>query len=350
MNYLEYILKRLLMAIPTLLIVSFMTFSIMRYDFTIGPIQIPVSPKPIVLLHEMRIKNPIDPLAELRQNPQISKAALEKEMNRLGLNKPFLEQYWLWLSHFVCLDFGVSFSGESVSKRVAEHLPNSMLLNIVVMLATWLIALPMGIYAALNWKKPVDTAMSFLGALGMGLPTFILALLFALVAVKTRWLPVGGLVSVNFDTMNLLEKAVDLFKHLFIPVTVLTITSIAGLQRQMRGNLLEVLEANYVRIARAKGLPENKVIYKHALRTAINPMVTLLGFEFAGLFSGAALTEMVLSYPGIGFLTLSAIKQTDTNLVMTTLMLGTFVLIIGNMLADILLKWVDPRIDEATPA
>ena len=322
----------------------------MRYDFTLGPIELPVSSTPFVVLPEIHLKNPIDPLAELRQNPQISKAALDKETQRLGLDKPFWEQYWLWLSHFVCLDFGVSFSGESVSKLIAVHLPNSLLLNILVLIATWSIALPLGIYAALNRKKLPDTVISFISALGMGMPTFILALVFALIAVKTRWLPVGNLVSSNFDQLSLPEKAFDLFQHLLIPVTVLTITSIAGLQRQMRGNLLEVLGANYVKTARAKGLPENQVIYKHALRTALNPIITLLGFEFAGLFSGAALTEMVLQYPGIGYLTLDAVKKTDTNLVMTTLMLGTLVLIMGNIFADILLKVVDPRIDELQAA
>jgi peptide/nickel transport system permease protein len=128
-------------------------------------------------------------------------------------------------------------------------------------------------------------------------------------------------------------------------VAVLTFIGLAGIQRQVRGNLLDVLRAEYVRTARAKGLPEDTVIYRHALRNAINPLITLLGFEFAALLSGAALTETVLAYPGLGRLTLEAVLTKDMNLVMASLMLGSLMLIVGNLLADVLLKFVDPRIE-----
>ena len=139
-------------------------------------------------------------------------------------------------------------------------------------------------------------------------------------------------------------KVIDIAHHLVLPVIVLFTISLSGLQRQMRGNLLDVLGSDYVKFARAKGLSENKVVYKHALRNAINPMVTLLGFEFASLLSGAALTEYVFQYPGLGRLILEAVMKSDINLVMASLMMGTIMLVLGNLLADILLKLVDPRV------
>ena len=163
-------------------------------------------------------------------------------------------------------------------------------------------------------------------------------------AVKTGWFPIGGLTSPNFVDMNIFHKFLDISYHLVLPVFVLFTISLAGLQRQMRANMLDVLDSDYVKFARAKGLPEFTVIYKHALRNAINPMITLLGFEFAGLLSGAALTEYVFQYPGLGRLILEAVLKSDINLVMASLMMGAIMLILGNLIADILLIITDPRI------
>jgi len=144
--------------------------------------------------------------------------------------------------------------------------------------------------------------------------------------------------------MDIFSKFFDIAKHIFLPATVLFTISLSGLQRQMRANMLEVLDSDYIKFARAKGLSESKVIFKHALRNAINPMITLLGFEFAGLLSGAALTEYVFQYPGLGRLILEAVMKSDINLVMASLMMGTIMLIAGNLIADILLMITDPRL------
>jgi peptide/nickel transport system permease protein len=176
------------------------------------------------------------------------------------------------------------------------------------------------------------------------MPTFLLALLLLMFALATGWLPIGGMQSSNFYQLTPVQQFLDVAHHLIIPVAVLTFIGIAGIQRQMRGNLLDVLRAEYIRTARAKGLPENAVLYRHALRNAINPLITLFGFEFSALLSGAAITEMVLAYPGLGRLTLDAVLTQDLNLVMASLMLGALMLICGNLLADILLKFADPRI------
>lgn len=288
---------------------------------------------------------PVDPLGELRMNPSISKQTLEAEKIRLGLDKPVVVQYGLWLKGFVKGDMGICTTGEKVSDKLKERIPNTLLLTITVIFFTWLVGIPLGIVAALNKGKPVDRMLTILSSVGMAIPSFFFALLMLIFAVRTGWFPTGGLTSYNFSSMSEFGKILDIAKHLVLPTLVLFTISLSGLQRQMRSNLLDVMESDYVKYARAKGLSENKVVFKHALRNAINPLVTLLGFEFASLLSGAALTEYVFQYPGLGRLILEAVLKSDINLVMASLMIGTIMLIAGNLLADILLKVVDPRVE-----
>lgn len=319
MNILVYILKRILQTIPLLIIVSLISFFIIRLS-------------------------PVDPLAELKLNPSISKETLQKETQRLGLDKPIYVQYWLWAKAFIKGDLGVTSSGEKVSAKLAERIPNTLLLTALVIFLTWLVGVPLGIAAALRWRTTFDRMLTVLTSIGMAIPSFFFAILLLIFAVKTGWFPAGGLTSYNFDEMSLIGKIFDITHHLVLPTTVLFTISLAGLQRQMRANLLDVLESDYVKFARAKGLSEFKVVYKHALRNAINPMITLLGFEFASLLSGAALTEYVFQYPGLGRLILEAVLKSDINLVMASLMMGAIMLILGNLIADILLIITDPRI------
>ena len=288
--------------------------------------------------------SPVDPLGELRLNPSISQETLKAEQQRLGLDKPKIVQYGLWLKSFLKGDLGVTVTGEKVSVKLMERIPNTLLLTSVVILLTWLVGIPLGIYAALHWKEPIDRILTVVTSIGMAIPSFFFALLLLIFAVKTGWFPTGGMTSYNFSMLSPFHKVLDVAHHLVLPVIVLFTISLSGLQRQMRGNLLDVLGSDYVKFARAKGLSENKVVYKHALRNAINPMVTLLGFEFASLLSGAALTEYVFQYPGLGRLILEAVMKSDINLVMASLMMGTIMLVAGNLLADILLKLVDPRV------
>jgi peptide/nickel transport system permease protein len=319
MQLLIYILKRILQTIPLLILVSLISFFIIRVS-------------------------PVDPLAELKLNPSISKETLQKETERLGLNKPIYVQYFLWAKAFVSGDLGVCSTGESVAGKLKERIPNTLLLTSIVIFLTWIVGVPLGILAAIRWKTPFDRMLTVLTSIGMAIPSFFFAILLLIFAVKSGWFPVGGLTSYNFDDMSFGGKIWDLTHHLILPTTVLFTISLAGLQRQMRANLLDVLESDYVKFARAKGLSEFKVIYKHALRNSINPMITLLGFEFASLLSGAALTEYVFQYPGLGRLILEAVLKSDINLVMASLMMGAVMLIAGNLIADILLIITDPRI------
>jgi peptide/nickel transport system permease protein len=314
-----YLLKRILQALPLLFIISVMSFTMLKMA-------------------------PIDPLAHLRANPAISQAAIDAEAKRLGLDKPPIVQYGIWLENTLRGDLGISTSGNSVALLLISRAGNTLLLGVLTVIFTWLIAIPAGVYAAVHRGSWLDKFFGFITAVGMSMPTFLMALLLLMFALASHLLPIGGLTSPDFFERDVFGRIIDVAHHLIIPVAVLTFVGLAEVQRQMRGNLLDVLRAEYVRTARAKGLPENKVIYHHALRNAVNPLVTMLGYEFAGLLSGAALTETVLAYPGLGRLTLEAVLTKDMNLVMASLMLGAVMLITGNLLADVLLKFVDPRI------
>jgi len=319
MQIIIYILKRILQTIPLLILVSLISFFIIRLS-------------------------PVDPLAELKLNPSISKETLQKETKRLGLDKPILVQYVLWAKSFVKGDLGVCSTGERVATKLKERIPNTLLLTVIVIFLTWVVGVPLGILAAVKWKTPLDRMLTVLTSVGMAIPSFFFAILLLIFAVKTGWFPVGGLTSYNFEDMSIGGQIWDVTHHLILPVVVLFTISLAGLQRQMRANLLDVLDSDYVKFARAKGLSEFKVIYKHALRNAVNPMITMLGFEFASLLSGAALTEFVFQFPGLGRLILEAVLKSDINLVMASLMMGAVMLIVGNLIADILLIMTDPRI------
>ena len=319
MEFIRFIFKRVLQTIPLLIIVSLLSFFIIRLS-------------------------PIDPLAELRLNPSISQETLDKEIKRLNLDKPIGVQYLSWAKSFVKGDLGYTSTGEKVSTKLKERIPNTLLLTLIVIFMTWMVGIPLGIFAAINKESGIDRLLTVLSSIGMAIPSFFFAILMLMFAVNTGYFPVGGLTSYNYSEMSVFAKVIDLAKHLVLPTIVLFTISLSGLQRQMRANMLEVLDSDYVKFARAKGLTEGKVIFKHALRNAVNPMITLLGFEFAGLLSGAALTEYVFQYPGLGRLILEAVMKSDINLVMASLMMGTVMLILGNLIADILLVLTDPRL------
>lgn len=319
MEFFKYITKRILQVIPLLIIVSIISFFIIRLS-------------------------PVDPLAELRLNPSISQETLDKEVKRLNLDKPIYVQYISWAKSFIKWDLGYTSTGEKVSVKLKERIPNTLLLTVVVIFMTWAAGIPLGILAAVKKETAFDRFLTVISSIGMAIPSFFFAILMLIFAVKTGWFPVGGLTSYNFNELGFWGKFTDIARHLILPSIVLFTISLSGLQRQMRANMFEVLDSDYVKFARAKGLSEWRVLFKHALRNAINPMITLLGFEFAGLLSGAALTEYVFQYPGLGRLILEAVMKSDINLVMASLMMGTIMLILGNLIADILLMITDPRL------
>ncbi|NEO32063.1 MAG: ABC transporter permease [Symploca sp. SIO3C6] len=317
-----YILKRLLQAILTLFLASALSFAIIQLA-------------------------PGDYLDTLRQNPQISPESIEELKQQFGLDQPGYIQYWRWLRQVVTEgNFGTSFVYfRSVSSLLAERIPATLLLAIASIILTWALAIPLGIIAAVNQNRWIDRFLQVISYTGQGFPSFIFALLLLILAQYTTPLfPVGGMTSINYTDLSPLGKVVDIGWHMILPTIALSITSFAGLQRITRGELLDVLRQDYIQTARAKGLPENRVIYVHALRNAINPLVTILGFEFASLLSGAFIAEYFFNWPGLGRLILQAVIAQDLYLVMASLMMSALMLIVGNLLADLLLKAVDPRI------
>ena len=318
----NYVFKRLLQALLTLLLASMLCFAII--DLAPG--------------------NYLDTLS---QNPKISPETLQQYKEEFGLDKPAIEQYLLWLQQIVTRgNFGKSFVYQrSVASLLWERVPATLLMAIASLIVTWAIAIPLGIVAAVNQNKTVDRILQVVSYTGQGFPSFITALLLLFFAQNTSPLfPVGGMTSINHADLPWWGQILDYCWHLILPTVALSITSFAGLQRLMRGQFLDVLRQDYIRTARAKGLPDNRVIYIHALRNAINPLVTLLGFEFASLLSGAFIAEFFFNWPGLGKLTLEAVTNQDLYLVMASLMMGAAMLIVGNLLADLLLKAIDPRI------
>ncbi|MDX2244368.1 MAG: ABC transporter permease [Leptolyngbyaceae cyanobacterium bins.302] len=317
-----YIVKRVLQGLITLLLASMLCFLLIQIA-------------------------PGDYLSALKENPKISPERLQQLSQQFGLDKPWHEQYLLWLRQVVTQgNFGTSFVyNRSVSSLLWERVAATLLLAISSLVFTWAIAVPMGIIGAVNQNKLVDRILRVISYIGQGFPSFIAALLLLIFAQNTTPLfPVGDMTSIDFDDLTLLGKILDIGWHMILPTIALSVTGFAGLQRITRGQLLDVLRQDYIQTARAKGLPENRVIYVHALRNAVNPLITLLGFEFAALLSGAFITEYFFNWPGLGRLIYQALLAQDIYLVMASLMMGAALLILGNLLADLLLKVVDPRI------
>ena len=316
----RYILKRILIAIPLILAMALATFFLMRLS-------------------------PGNFLDTIRMDPQISQDTIARYQKLYQLDKGPLEQYAHWVKNLLRLEFGYSFYyNVPVSRIIGARLFNTFILSFSSFLLTWLVALPLGIWAALNRNRWIDQGVQFLSYIFLSLPSFFLAMVFLYWASQIGVLPLGGMHSPDVDRMNFLERAWDLWKHLVIPTLALSIGSIGWLQKIMRGNLLEVLGQQYILSARAKGLPEDKVVYRHALRNAINPLITLLGYEFSSLLSGAALIEIICSWPGLGSLMLTAVRSKDIYLVMASMLMGGILFILGNLFADILLAKADPRI------
>ncbi|MGB0561722.1 MAG: ABC transporter permease [Spirulinaceae cyanobacterium] len=317
-----YIYKRLGQAILTLLLTSMLSFAIIQLA-------------------------PGSYLDTLRENPTITEETINAYAAQFGLDQPPIVQYGKWLGNVLTkADFGNSFVYDRpVFSLIFERMGATLLLAVSSIIFTWAVALPLGILGAVRQNQWSDRVLQVVSYIAQGSPSFITALVLLVIAQYTTPLfPVGGMTSINYNQFSPLGKVLDIGWHMILPTLALTIGSFAGLQRLTRGSLLDVLRQEYIQTARAKGLPENRVIYVHALRNAVNPLVTILGFEFAALLSGSFITELFFNWPGLGRLIFRAVMTQDLYLVMAGLMMGAAMLIVGNLLADLLLKAVDPRI------
>jgi len=317
---LRYIVKRILISIPLLLAMSLLTFILMQMT-------------------------PGNFLDSMKLDPHISSETIARYEQLYQLDKPLVQQYLHWVKNLLRFEFGYSFFyNVPVSRILAGRLWNTFILSLSSLIFTWAIAIPLGIWAAVRRNRFIDKVLSLCSFAGLSTPSFFLAMILLYFVSQLGILPLGGMRSANFDSLNGFEKLIDLLRHLIIPTLVISLRSIAALQRIMRGNMLGVLRQQYILTARAKGLPEHRIIYRHALRNAINPLITLFGYELSSLLGGAALIEIICNWPGLGSLMLTAVRAKDVYLVMTSMLMGGVLLLLGNLISDVLLAWSDPRI------
>jgi len=316
----RFLLKRLLNMLPLVIGISFISFAILRLA-------------------------PGDFVTTLSQDPNLSKEAVAQMRAEYGLDKPWLVQYFLWLFNALRLNFGYSLAYHiPVVTLMMQRLGNTLLLSICALAFSWGVAIPLGVCAAVRRNTWIDRFVSLFAFAGISTPGFFLALLLLLFAQKTGWFPIGGMHSSDADLMSPSERLWDVARHLVLPTLVLGIGGCAGIMRQMRGSLLDTLRENYITASRARGLSERVVIWKHGFRNAINPLITIFGFSLAGLLSGAALVENVMSWPGLGRLILEAVQSGDQYVVMGSFVMSATLLLLGNLFSDVLLAVTDPRI------
>jgi peptide/nickel transport system permease protein len=287
-------------------------------------------------------------VSNLKMNPTITPEVIHQLEAQFGLDQPLLVRYFKWLWNVLQLNLGISLQYRvSVTGLIASRAFNTIILAAASMMLSWLIAIPIGIVVAVNQNSIWDRFLSFLAFFGMSVPNFFLAFLMMYFALKMNvpWLPIGGTYSPDYASLDAMSQVADRINHLILPVFVLGIAGTAGLMRLMRSQILEIKNSEFVRTARAKGLSERIVIYKHVLRNALNPFVTMAGYSLGDLLGGAALVEAVMNLQGLGLLMLDAVRSLDIYLVMGSVLMGTILLLVGNLLADIALVAVDPRVD-----
>ena len=280
------------------------------------------------------------------QGTSTSEGEIKAITKRFGLNEPLHIQYVKWITGFVQGDFGRSFEyNREVKDLIGERLLFTALISTAPLLFTWAVAIPIGIYSATHQYSVGDNAATVIGLAGLSIPNFMLALILMVVAQRVFGQSVGGLFSPEYqDAPWSLGRVADLLKHLWVPILVVGTGGTASLIRMMRGNLLDILNMQYVQAARARGVAERTVIVKHAVRNAIHPLIMLLGMSLPGIISGSTVVAIVLSLPTTGPLYFRALRQQDMYLAVTFLMFLAMMLVIGNFIADILLVWIDPRI------
>jgi peptide/nickel transport system permease protein len=316
-----YVLRRLLQVVPLLLGISALTFVLLQLA-------------------------PGDFLATVAENPQVSPEALEQMRRTFGLDRPWYVQYLLYLKNvFLHLDFGQSFAyHRPVFEVLRGGLLNTLVLAVSAMVVTWGLAVPLGVLAAVRQHSWLDRVLSLGAFAWLSLPEMLTGLLLLMLAARTGWFPVGGMHADDTYGMSALGRAGDVLRHLALPALVVGLVPLASRMRQMRGSMLDVLKLDYVTTARAKGLPEGRVIVHHALRNALNPLITLFGFTLGSLLSGSFVAETIFSWPGLGSITLEALRTQDQYLVLGAVLMASTVLVLGNLAADLLLAAADPRI------
>jgi peptide/nickel transport system permease protein len=311
-----YLSRRIVQSIPLLVLVTIVSFGIMQLS-------------------------PGGPLSAYSHNPHISAAQLEAVKHNLGLDQPAYVQYLRWFTNLVQGNWGLSLStGESVLSMIGDRLGNTMILVVTAFIISLIFAIPLGIYSAANKYGIFDYISTFGSFVAWSAPVFWIGFMAQLIfAVNLRWLPTAGLYTEGVPwTLG------DFLKHLLMPALVLGLGSIASWSRYIRGSMLEILGQDFIRTARAKGLARSVIINRHAVRNALIPLVTLIALDVPGFFTGALLVEIVFSWPGMGRLFYDALDQRDYILLQGILLISAALIFAGNLLADLVYGWLDPRI------
>lgn len=327
----RYIAKRLLQAIPLLLGIATITFFIVH----LAP------------------GDPMDMYVEGQSRRQMDPQVIELLRQKYGLDQPIQVQYVKWLRNLARGDLGESFRyRRPVAKLIAERVPYTLQLSVLALLFDALFGIALGILAAVRQYSALDKTVT-VGSLAIySIPGFWLALMLVLLfSVNLGWFPTSQTRSLNYEMLSLGGKVLDRLWHLVLPVFVLGVASAAGTARYMRNRLLEVLSEEYVLAARARGLPEWRVIVKHAVRNALIPIVTIYGLSLPFLLGGAVLIETVFAWPGMGRLAVEAVNGRDYPVILATSMIAAVLVVLGNLLADVTYAMVDPRVsyDESKP-
>ncbi len=308
-----YLLKRLLGSIPLLVGVSILVFGILQ-------------------------AMPGGPLAVYLDNPFITGKDLALLTHQFGLDQPLHVQYLKWFGAFLSGQWGISYSsGEPVARLIAARLPATVLLMGTAFIIATIFSVITGVYSAVRHYSVFDYTVTTFSFLGISMPVFWFGLMLQLLlAVHLGWLPVAGFGEAG--------NWADILRHLLMPATVLSLLSAGRWSRYTRAGVLEVLSQDYIRTARAKGLLERKVIFRHALRTSLTPVVTIMALDLAGLFSGAVVTETVFAWPGMGSLLIQSVTKVDYPAILAILMVSSFAIVLSNLLADVTYSVLDPRI------
>ncbi|MEM7563557.1 MAG: ABC transporter permease [Pseudomonadota bacterium] len=323
---LSYVLRRILTMIPTLLIISMLVFVI---------IQLP--PGDYLESH----------IAELQsQGESVDESKIQFLREQYGLDKPMVHQYWYWLTGMLQGDFGYSFEYNlPVTEVVGDRLFLTILISIATILFTWIIAFPIGIYSATHQYSWTDYGLSTLGFLGLATPNFLLALVMLYFANVYFGTSIGGLMDPEYiDAPWSMDKLISILEHLWIPVVVIGTSGTAGMIRRLRANLLDELQKQYVTTGRAKGLPPGKLLTKYPLRVSMNFFIADIGNLLPTVISGAEIVAVVMSLPTTGPILLSALQSQDMYLAGSFLMFLAVLTVVGVLVSDILLAWLDPRI------
>jgi peptide/nickel transport system permease protein len=319
----RYIAKRLLFMIPLLFGITVICFTVMHLA--------PGSPTDL----------------QTQMNPRASVEMKERLRAMYDLDKPLPEQYIRWVGKLAVLDLGISFSTDRrpVADKILERLPITILLNVLSLFLILVVAIPLGVLSAVRQDSLFDRVAGVIVFIGFAVPTFWLALLLMILfGVHLGWLPISGIRSLNSEYLPPGMAFWDLIRHLILPVLLAAFGGLAGLSRYMRANMLEVIRQDYILTARAKGLSERVVIYRHALRNALLPVITILGLSVPGLIGGSVIFETIFAIPGMGQLFYMAVMARDYPVVMGILFIGAVLTLFGNLIADVSYALADPRI------